>query len=446
MQENTKQMILFKEISRKKVIADFNGGEVSSDAGLLFLREVESKLGIIHHVAEVLRDQRHPGYISHSLVDLITQRVFQIASGYEDANDSDDLRNDPIMKMACNKLPLSDSPLASQPTMSRFENAFSRTDLYRIAQVFVDVFIKSYQTPPEGIILDMDDTDDPTHGSQQLSFFNAYHNNYCFMPLHIYEGKSGKLITTILRPGKRPSGKEIVMIVKRIVERIRTAWPQVGIVLRGDSHYSCPEVFNFCQTYNIHYVLGLTPRKPMVRKAQKLLDQAKKLYQLQKEPVKLFGEFQYRAKSWSRFQRVIYKTEYNGKGSNVRFIVTSLENSRASMIYKTIYCGRGAMELMIKEHKNHLHSDRTSCSSFGANQFRLFLHSIAYVLLHTFRRTCLKSTQFATAQFDTIRTKLLKIGARVRQLSRTIRIHLPTSCPLKYDLYVIWRTCCPPGY
>jgi len=446
MQENTKQMILFKEISGKKVIADFNGGEVSSDAGLLFLREVESKLGIIKSVSEVLRDRRHPGYVVHPLIDLITQRVFQIASGYEDADDSDDLRKDPIMKMICNKLPLSDSPLASQPTMSRFENAFSRTDLYRIARVFVDVFIKSYKKPPKGIILDIDDTDDLTHGSQQLSFFNAYHNNYCFMPLHIYEGKSGKLITTILRPGKRPSGKEILMIVKRIVKRIRKAWPKVGIVLRGDSHYSCPEIFDFCQSNNIHYVLGLTPSQPMVRRAQKLLDQAKELYQLQKEPVKLFGEFRYQSKSWSSFQRVIYKTEYNDKGPNVRFIVTSLANSRARMIYQTIYCGRGTMELMIKEHKNHLYSDRTSCSSFGANQFRLFLHSIAYVLLHTFRRTCLKGTQFATAQFDTIRIRLLKIGARVRQLSKTVRIHLPTSYPWKEDLYVIWRTCCPPGY
>lgn len=214
MQQNTKQMMLFKDIFHKKVVADFDGGDVSSDAGLLFLREVESGTNIIRRVANVLKDKRHPGYVRHQFIHLLKQRVFQIASGYEDANDSDDLKDDPILKIVCEK---SESSLASQPTMCRFENTFSRTELYRIAQVFVDVFIGSYKTPPEGIILDIDDTDDPTHGNQQLSFFNGYHGSYCFMPLHIYEGKSGKLITTILRTSKRPSGKEIVMILKRLI-------------------------------------------------------------------------------------------------------------------------------------------------------------------------------------------------------------------------------------
>jgi hypothetical protein len=438
MTQNTKQMMLFKDISGKKVVADFDGGDVSSDAGLLFLREVESRMEIIKGIANVLKDKRHPGYVRHQFVHLLTQRVFQIASGYEDANDSDDLKNDPIMKIVCEKL---DTSLASQPTMCRFENSFSRTDLYRIAQVFVDVFIDSYETPPEGIVLDIDDTDDPTHGSQQLSFFNAYHGSYCFMPLHIYEGKSGKLITTILRTGKRPSGKEIAMILKRIVERIREAWPQVGIIVRGDSHYGCPEVFEFCETHHLSYVLGITPHNPMLKKAQLLSDQVKELFALKNEPVKLFGEFYYQANSWKSPQRIICKAEHNDKGANIRFIVTNLENNHRRMIYKTIYCGRGAMELMIKEHKNHLRSDKTSCSSFLANQFRLFLHSMAYVLLHRFRERHLKNTQFAKAQFDTIRLKILKLGARVRQLSTKIKIHLPTSCPYQEDLFRIWQSC-----
>ena len=438
MTQNTKQMMFFKAISHKKVIADFNGGDVSSDAGLLFIRESESQTGIIKRIADVLHDARHPSYIKHNIEQLLRQRAYQIASGYEDANDSDELRHDPLLKIVCDKL---NAPLASQPTMSRFENAFSRTDLYRIAQAFVETFIGSYKKAPKAIILDLDDTDDQTHGNQQLSFFNAFHEGYCFMPLHIYEGKSGKLITTILRTGKRPSGKEIVMILKRIVKRIRKAWPDVGIIIRGDSHYGCPEVFDFCCQHNIKYVLGLTTREPMIEKSHTFSEEAKELYSLKNEPIKLFGEFSYQAKSWTNTQRVIFKAEHNDKGSNTRFIVTNLVNNNRHMIYQTIYCGRGAMELMIKEHKNHLRSDKTSCSSFQANQFRLFLHSIAYVLLHAFRERCLKNTQFAKAQFDTIRRKILKLGARVIQLSTKIKIHLPTSCPYQKELFRIWQAC-----
>lgn len=236
MTKFTKQLLLFKDISGKKVQADFDGGEISSDAGLLFLREVERQSGAIGCISGVLRDRRHPSYITHPLVELLKQRVFQIISGYEDANDCDGLRRDPIVKMACERLPLSEDDLGSQPTMCRFENAPSRTDLYRIGEAFVDMFIDSYKKAPRGIILDLDDTDDETHGHQQLPLFNAFHDMYCYMPMHIYEGKSGKLVAAILRPGKRPSGKEIVSILKRIVGKIRQAWPEVGIIIRGDSH------------------------------------------------------------------------------------------------------------------------------------------------------------------------------------------------------------------
>ncbi len=438
MLQNTKQMMLFKAISHKKIVADFNGGDVSSDAGLLFLREIEKKIGIIDRIASVLNDPRHQGYIEHDLKQLISQRAYQITAGYIDANDSNQLRNDPILKIACEK---PDAPLASQPTISRFENMFSRKDLYRIAEVFIDVFLASYKKAPEAIILDIDDTPDETHGNQQLSLFNAYHDSYCFMPLHIYEGKSGELITTILRAGKPPSGKEIVMILKRIIRKIRAAWPSVGIIIRGDSHYGCPEVFDFCNEHNLFFVQGLTGRAPMYRKVKATIEKAKELYYKKGQPIKLFTEFKYQAASWRSAQRVICKVEYNAHGLNVRFIVTNLVNSRISMIYNTIYCARGAMELMIKEHKNHLGSDRTSCNRFYANQFRLFLHSIAYVLLHAFRKLCLKNTQLAAAQFDTIRQKILKIGARVIQMSTKIKIHLPTSHPYQEELITIWRAC-----
>jgi hypothetical protein len=434
MNKNTNQLMLFKDFFDKKIEVDFNGGEISSDAGLLFLRETESQIGIINKVADAIHDKRHPSYIKHQIIQLLTQRVFQIAAGYEDANDSNTLKHDPILKIACDK----DDALASQPTMCRFENAPTRTTLYRIGEVLVDVFIDSYHKPPQSIVLDIDDTDDPTHGSQQLSLFNAYHDCYCYMPLHIYEGTSGKLITTILRPGKRPSGKEIVSILKRIVRKIRKVWPHVGILLRGDSYFSAPAVYDFCDEHNIKYVFGFKSYKPLLHRAENLIDKARELYELSQTRVKIYRELFYQAGSWPAAKRIICKAEYNEKGPNTRFIITNLAHANYRFIYETVYCGRGAMELLIKEHKNHLFSDRTSCSCFQANQFRLFIHSIAYILMHAFRERYLKNTELAKAQFNTIRLKLLKIGARVRQLTTKIKIHLPTSYPYKEDIYKIW--------
>jgi hypothetical protein len=445
MKDCIKQLFLFKDISNKKIEVDFNGGEVSSDAGLLFLREVESRIGLISKMTNCLQDRRHPGYVKHQFLDLLKQRIFQIACGYEDGNDSNELRDDPIMKIACERLP-DDEALASQPTISRFENGLTRTDLYRISEVFVDVFIQSYSTPPEGIIVDIDDTDDLTHGRQQLTLFNAYHGDNCYMPIHIYEGKSGKLITTVLRPGKRPTGKQIVSIVKRVVKKIRQAWPEVGIILRGDSYYACPAVFDFCEETDMKYVLGFKPLAPLVRQVKPFVEEVALRSEREKQPVKMFTETDYKAKSWPKRRRVIAKIEYNFLGPNTRFIITNLEHWNRRFIYQTVYCGRGAMELMIKEHKNHLLSDRTSCTSFSANQFRLFLHSAAYVLFHTFRTIHLKGTEWASAQFDTIRCKIIKIGARIIQRTRKIRIHLPSSFPWKGELQKIWLSCCGSGH
>lgn len=442
MPQNTKQTILFKEFFGKKVEVDFNGGEVSSDAGLLFLRETEDRIKIIHNVAKVIHDKRHSSYIKHQIKQLLGQRIFQISGGYEDANDCNSLKHDSVLKIACE----SDNTLASQPTMSRFENAINRKVLYRIGEVILDVFIKSYNHPPQSIIIDIDDTDDATHGNQQLSLFNAYHDSYCYMPLHIYEGKSGKLIATILRPGKKPSGKEIVAILKRIVKRIRKVWPDVGILLRGDSNFSTPAVYDFCDENNIKYVLGFKAYKPLIVKANNLMEKARELYEYSDTAVKIYGDFAYQAGSWNRSKRIICKAEYNDKGSNTRFIITNLSHAKYRFIYETVYCDRGSAELFIKEHKNHLLSDRTSCSSFLANQFRLFMHSIAYVLLHDFRQNHLSQTEYSKAQFNTIRLKLIKIGARVRTLSTKIKIHLPSAYPYKHDFEKIWQSCCVSGY
>ncbi len=442
MRKHTKQTMLFKDFSHKKLEADFDGGEITSDTGLLFLREAESQIGIIDKACKALTDKRNPSYIKHSLRQLLTQRVFQIAAGYEDGNDCNELRNDPIFKIACDN----EEVLASQPTMCRFENSPSRSALYRMGQALADAFIASYDKAPQAIIVDIDDTADPVYGAQQQSLFNAYHDCHCYMPIHIYEGKSGKLISTILRPGKRPKGKEIVSILKRVIGYIRKSWPHVGIILRGDAHYSCPEVFAYCEENNLKYVLGFKSYPTVTKKAATLINKVKEFYERSDKSQKLYGTFMYQAASWGKEGRVIVKAEYNKLGANTRFIVTNLAHSSCRFIYECVYCARGAMELMIKEHKNHLLSDRTSCSGFAANQFRVFMHSISYILMHAFRERHLKNTSFAKAQFDTIRLKLFKIGSRVKYLGTKIKIHLPSAYAFKDEFRQIWGSCCCMDY
>jgi len=421
----------FASISGKKVTADFDGGSLSSNAGVLFLREVERGTGLIKRLADVLTDRRHQSYVDHPYETLLRQRIFQIACGYEDANDCNELRRDPLIKAACERPPISGDDLASQPTMTRLENSVSGTDIYRLTRALVDGFLDSYDRPPEAIILDADDTDDTTHGDQQLALFNGYYGEYCFMPLHIYEGRSGRLITTILRPGKRLDGKQMVSILKRLVAYIRNRWPQVKIFLRGDGHFSVPEVHDWCEGHEVEYVLGQAGNSVLKKQAAVLLGQASQLYHDTGEKVRLFTSFFYQAESWRKPRRIICKVEVGALGENLRFVVTSIQSSRPSFLYKTIYCARGRMENYIKNHKTFLHSDRTSCHRFQANQFRLVLHSAAYVLLHTLAQEGLKGTQWINAQFNTLQNRFLKVGARVCERVTRIKLHFPTAFPLK---------------
>jgi hypothetical protein len=428
----------FKMISGTRVTADFTGGEVTSDGGVLLVREIADRIGIIDRLTDAIVDTRHQSYVRHDIKSLLAQRIFQIACGYEDADDADDLRTDPGFKASCGRLP-SEADLASQPTMSRFENTLTSKDIHRIAGVLIDQFISSYDTPPEAIILDIDDTDDPTHGAQQLSLFNGYHDEYCYMPLFIFEGMSGRLITGILRPGKRPTGKEVRSIIKRIVNRIRTVWPSVGILVRGDSHYATPELYAWSGSHDVQYILGLATNAVLKVLAQPALAAARREYELTGTPSRVFRQIRYQAKSWHKDHRVIVMAEVSERGDNLRFIVTSLESSRPSFLYQTVYCGRGRMENFIKEHKVALKSGRTSCHRYMANFFRLTLHSAAYVILHTLRRIALADTDFATAQFDTIRLRLLKIGAEVREMKTKLHFILPSSFPLK-DVFATIHT------
>jgi hypothetical protein len=431
MNNYTTQPLPFSPLSGKKVEADFDGGEVTSDAGVLLLRETEAQVGILSAITSAIHDLRDLRYVDHQLKELITQRVNQIACGYEDANDCDTLRHDPAHKIAANKLPLTDTPLGSQPTSSRLENAVRFSDLYRMGCAMLDNFVASYSAPPEMIVLDFDDTEDETHGNQQLALFNGYYDSRCYLPLHVYEGLSGKLITSILRPGKRPTGKQVVSILKRIVKRIRTCWPDTIIVFRGDSHFCSPEVLKYCDEHGLYYCIGLAGNAVLKRLIEPLMAEAKSIFAKSNIKIRLYESISYKAATWDKPQRVVAKAEVSHKGCISRFVVTNLTKPDEATIYQQIYSGRGQMENYIKNHKIYTKSDRTSCHKFTANQFRLFLHSAAYILLHALRENTLRGTEFARAQFDTIRLKLLKIGAKIRELKTKIKLHLPSSFPHK---------------
>jgi len=441
MSEDTKQLYFFKEVSKKEVHVNFNGGSISSDSGVVMLREFIDKLGIVKQAAELLPDDRHPAYIEHTTEQLLSQRVLQIIAGYEDGNDSDALRNDPAFKIACGKLPETDDSLASQPTVFRFEHRIDGKTLVRLARLQVDFFIRSYKKAPKKIILDFDDTEDKTYGGQQLSLFNGYYGSVCYQPMHVYEGESGKLVATILRPGKRPGGKEIAKMIRRIVRLLKKAWPDVNIIIRGDSHYGCPEVFDVCKDFNIQFVLGLSSNSILQKSVADIKKRAEALFERDPKAFKLYHDFEYQAASWAEPQRVIAKVEYTEKLKiNIRFIVTSLKTTQRKHIYETIYCSRGKAELYIKEHKNHLGSDRTSCNSFLVNQFRLIFFNLAYMILHSFRSRHLKNTCFAKADFNTIRLKLIKVGGQIKELSTRIKIHLSSAYPYQDEFSKIYAS------
>lgn len=418
----------FTPIRGKKIALDFHGGNITSDAGLLLMKETEAQIGIIAALTNCIFDPRRSASVVHQLNELIEQRVYQITCGYEDANDSNSLRNDPTLKMSVGRLPESGLELASQPTISRLENQISRTELYRIAIAFVDHFLNSYDEVPSIIVLDFDDTANIVHGYQQMALFNGYYGETCYQPMHLYEGLSGKLITTILRPGRRPNGCEIVSYVRRIINKIRQQWPDTIIVYRGDSHYSLPEVFTFlAEQQDCYSITGLGGNKVLEKKVDSLISEVKQ----RAAGYRRYQTFMYQAQSWSAPRKVVAKVEMTEKGLNTRFISTDMMEGKAQMLYEEIYSARGNDELYIKEHKTYTKSDRSSCHRFEANQFRLFLHSAAYVLFHAFRSSVLKGTELATATFETIRLKLLKTGARIIELKTKINIHLPTAHPLK---------------
>jgi len=428
---NQKTLDLFP-VTDKKIELSYTGEQISSDGGLLLLREVENQIGLIDGISSCITDMRDSRYVDHTVTELITQRVFQIAAGYEDCNDSNDLRGDMVFKTCAGRLPQSGGDLASQPTMSRLENAIGPRDLLKTGKYLLDAFISSYTIAPGVIIIDCDDTNNNTYGGQQLTLFNNYYHGHCYMPLHIYEGLSGKLITTILKPGRRNKQNNVASLLKKIIRHLRKQWPHTMIIIRGDSHFTSKDFMQWCEGQpETGYITGLSGNKKLHELAGVTIESAQREFKQYGKAVKRYHSFIYQAGSWETPQKVVVKVEVSSMGTNIRYIVTNLTNIRAKELYEKGYCARGAMELRIKEHKLYLKSDRSSCNSFYANQFRLFLHSIAYVLLHTMQKELFKGTEYANASFKTIQNKIIKTAAWVKEMKTKIKIEFPKSCITK---------------
>jgi hypothetical protein len=413
----------------KAVVACFDGGRLSSEGGLLALREVERRLGLADRLASCLRDPRAPERVWHRLAEIIRFRMLMIATGYEDGNDAEALRRDPMFKLALDRLP-SDDELCSQSTISRLENLPDARALLRLGRALIDQYCGSFRQVPRRIVLDVDDTFDRVHGAQQLRLLNAYHDDYGFQPIVVFDGE-GRFVTALLRPGKRPGGHEIRAFLRRLIGAIRAIWPRVEILLRADSHYTCPEVLDWCRANRVDWVLGLAPNAALRRHIETLEKTTVERFRAAPAngKVRRFKEFYDAAGSWSRVERIIARIEAGPEGTDTRFIVTNLEGGRAKQLYQGLYCARGQAENHIKAWKNHLAADRTSCHQAEANQFRLFLHAGAYWLLWSLRRLMPQRSSWRVMQFDTLRLRLIKIAARVVELKKQIKIHLPSSAP-----------------
>jgi len=430
------QLFNLSDTKRKKVEVKFTMEKTSNDGGLLLLREVENQISLINGLANCIKDGRHQSYVEHSIKSMLSQRVMQIAAGYEDANDCNVLNDDEILKLCANQK----KALATQPTISRFENKVNTKELYNMAKVFVDQFMASYESEPEIIILDPDDTNSFTYGQQELTLFNNYYGDYCYMPLHIYEGFSGKLITTILKPGRRSKSVNVFSILRRIIMYLREQWPGTMIIVRGDSHFCSKELMDWAHGLKrVEFITGLTGNAVLNKCAKVTIESAKREHSKYNKPVKRYHSFEYKANSWSHFERVVVKVEANSMGTNVRFIVSSLKNVRSKALYEQGYCARGAAELRIKDHKTYLLSDRMSCNSFLANQFRLFLHSAAYVLIHTLQNEVLKGTEFCKATMKTIQLKIIKVATRVKVMKTKVKIELPAEFYSKWAFEKCFR-------
>ena len=428
-------------VCRKKLTVDFDGGNQSSDGGLLLLRQAERKLGVCARLAAAMPDRRDASRVEHEMFEMVTARVSAIACGHKDAIDLNRLRHDPLMKIAVGRCPQSDAPLASQSTISRLENAPSKTEAARLTAALLDQTGTTVK-PGRQAIFDIDDTFCAAHGGQQLAFWNAHHDERGFASMHIYHAQSGTPVVAILRAARTPKGTEVRTVIKHVTKRMRKHWPKTRIIWRGDSHYGRVEAMEWAEGNDSDYIFGLAGNAVLDALVAQTADNLRFRHALsRKEKLRTFTSFMYQASSWKRPRKVVARLECSlqpdaGETTStgmrqevdIRYVVTSLEGT-ARHLYENVYCQRGQMENLIKLHKAQLASDRMSCHSATANQVRLVLHTAAFWLMHGVRAAIPKTSPLATAEFATIRERLIKIGARVIEHIARIRVQLPTSCP-----------------
>lgn len=426
----------FSSLNSKQVEANFNGGCITSNAGLLLLREVDKKLKLTEEISKCIYDKRNPTHIKHDIKTLLRQRVYGIASGDEDVNDQSILRNDLCFQTCLDQ----EEPLGSSATISRFENAISRETVVKISKEMVESFISNQKTIPEKLVLDFDPTDNKIYGNQEKKHYHGYYKNYCYLPLHVFCGD--QLIVSMLRASDIDGAKYAGAILKLLVQRFREAWPNVKITFRADSGFARPRILHWCEKNAVDYIVGMPSNSRLNKMAETIIVSVEKDYKATQCKQVLFDDFQYKAGSWKNERRIIAKAEHHSNGANIRFVVTNCDES-AIVLYSEKYCLRGDMENKIKQLKLDLYSDRNSCKNFYANYFRLLLSSLAYILITELKNTHLKLTKLVKAYCGTIRLKLLKIGAIVLKNTRRIKFLMPSTYVHQNDFIVAAQSLVP---
>ena len=425
-------------VCRKKVTAAFDGGRLSSDSGVILLSLAERRRAVARTLAALIDDPRDPAHITHTVEDVLRTRVLAIACGYPDGNDLNWLRSDPAFKLACGRLPETGADLCSQPTISRWENAPTLREIIRLTYALIDIWCGSYKAPPRSVILDIDDTLDVAHGRQEMAEWNAHYDERCFLPIHIYDTATGRPVVLILRPGKTPSGVEVRRWLRRLIKRIRQHWPVTRITIRGDGHYGRDEAMNWCEDNGVDYIFGFGGNAVLDRLVEVEADDIRTRRAEGKLAIlRGYAETRYAAKSWTRERRVAARIEAKEsdeddmlrRGLDIRYVVTSLNSGSAEHIYAAVYCARGQAENLIKQHKAQTASDRTSCRSPLANQFRLILHTAAYWLLLDVRDHVPSWHPLRQSEFSSIRLHLLKVAGRIVETASRIRVALASCCP-----------------
>jgi hypothetical protein len=415
----------FSKLQNRKIEVNFCGGDISSDGGALLLAEADKRLGLTKELASLFPDGRDPSRITHSTLSILRQRVYAIALGYEDLNDHDTLRKCPALQTTVGRI----ENLAGSATLCRLENMADRKIVVAAHKLMINKFIESFDTPPKEVILDFDATDDEVHGNQEGKYYHGYYRHDCFLPLYVFCG--GKILVSYLRSSKDDQAKHSWAIFALLVKRLREAWPDVEIVFRGDGGFCRHMMFAWCEKHNAKYIVGMPQNNRLNKLLAPTMQQAKEAYQKTGEKQKYFTEFEYKAESWNRERKIIGKAEVNSLGENPRYIVTNLTGCPADL-YQKIYCARGDMENRIKEQQLQLFADRTSCHKWWANQYRLILTSLAYILVEYIRDKLLRGTELAAAQVGTIRLKLFKIGAIIIRNTRRIKFLLSSSYPYQH--------------